>query len=186
MHDSSSGVLTSLAAADHAAARRAAGRRRRRTSLAAQRMGPLVDGDRRAAGHAARPAAAANAATPSSKSRYTGPCRWSAGELGAQPLVVADGRPECGNSSSASTTATGCSKLARPESASGQMAPGRVDDVGVAEQDERVDALRRAIDRAHPVACARGASAPRSGCAGIRVGGAGAIEPGGHQPSSPR
>ena len=47
----------------------------------------------------------------------------------------------CGCSSSASTTATGRSTWDRPASSSGQLAPGRVHDVAVAQQHQRVDAL---------------------------------------------
>ena len=57
------------------------------------------------------------------------------------PQPSRNGMNRCGCSSSASTIATGRSTCDSPASSSGQLAPGRVHDVAVAQQDEGVDAL---------------------------------------------
>ena len=123
MQASSSGVLISLGLADDPAARRRASRRPSSERCPAQRVRPLVDRDDGVRRHQLGELRQRSSSTPSSKSRCAGPWTWSAGSPARSRSSARIGENRCGDSSSASTTATGCSKLTRPASASGQIAP---------------------------------------------------------------
>ena len=185
MQDSSSGVLIAFALADHPAAvdRLAAGEQQR--SLPAHRVGPLVD-RRSTAPSGTRPASCdANAATPSSKSRYTGPWRWSAGSSTRQPSSLAHRGEQVrplvvGQHDGDRLLEVGPARVGqRPDRAGG------VDDVGVAEEHEGVDALV-AHRRRGPVRVRSRCIRPRSGVGGDAARRRRRHQPGRHQPSSPR
>src|ERR1700728_31460 len=91
---------------------------------AARRIAPVISSTAtRAPRGISSPITRANCSTPSSNSRYSGSCRWSAGTWDSDAAPSRNGMNRCGCSSPASTIATGRSTCDRPASSTGQLAP---------------------------------------------------------------
>ena len=182
---SSSGVFVSRDGAHHLARRprRPLGEQDRRGRGASRPS--LVDGDRRVRPGRARRARSANSCDAFVEGRgRSGRAGGRRRGRARRRASARNGVNRWGISSSARTTATGRSTLPRPASPSGQIAPVAYDDVGVAEQDERVECPCRPSPRGAGRR-ARGASAARSGCAGRSSRVDAECDGGTHQPSRP-
>src|ERR1700722_6769924 len=117
-----SGVLTRFAAPTTTAA--CEGGPPGKIRSAARRIAPVISSTAtRAPRGINSPITRANCSTPSSNSRYSGSCRWSAGTWDSDAAPSRNGMNRCGCSSSASTIATGRSTCDSPASKTGQLAP---------------------------------------------------------------
>src|ERR1700722_5884616 len=117
-----SGVLTRFAAPTITAA--SEGGPPGKIRSAARRIAPVISSTATLAPWGtSSPITRANCSTPSSNSRYSGSCRWSAGTWDSDAAPSRNGMNRCGCSSSASTIATGRSTCDRPASSTGQLAP---------------------------------------------------------------
>src|SRR3984957_9808982 len=117
-----SGVLTRFAAPTTTAA--SEGGPPGKIRSAARRIAPVISSTATLAPRGiSSPITRANCSTPSSNSRYSGSCRWSAGTWDSDAAPSRNGMNKCGCSSSTSTIATGRSTSDRPASSTGQLAP---------------------------------------------------------------
>src|ERR1700733_4702064 len=117
-----SGVLTRFAAPTTTAA--SEGGPPGKIRSAARRIAPVISSTAtRAPRGISSPITRANCSTPSSNSRYSGSCRWSAGTLASDAAPSRNGMNRCECTTSASTIATGRSTCDRPASSTGQLAP---------------------------------------------------------------
>src|SRR3984957_4945556 len=117
-----SGVLTKFAAPTTTAASEGGPPGKIRSP--ARRIAPVISSTATLAPWGvSSPITRANCSTPSSNSRYSGPCRWSAGTWDSDAAPSRNGMNRCGCSSPASTIATGRSTCDRPASSTGQLAP---------------------------------------------------------------
>src|ERR1700730_8773793 len=117
-----SGVLTRLAAPTTTAA--SEGGPPGKIRFAARRIAPVISSTATLAPRGiSSPITRANCSTPSSNSRYSGSCRWSAGTWGSAAAPPRNGRNTGGCWWSTSPIATGRSTCDRPASNTGQLAP---------------------------------------------------------------
>src|SRR5271168_4339806 len=117
-----SGVLTRFAAPTTTAA--SEGGPPGKIRSAARHIAPVISSTATLAPRGiSSPITRPNCWTPSSNSRYSGSCRWSAGTWDSDEAPSRNGMNRCGCSSSASTIATGRSTCDRPASSTGQLAP---------------------------------------------------------------